>query len=623
MVTLEGSSSSQQKQHATQYIERIKQAENRWSIGLQLLYAARNQITQFFGLALLRDYLASIANITTAPTEQDISIRSGIRESILEWTRKNCNDNTVSNDQNQSAHVPTYMWNSVCTCITLLIKNDFPELWPHAFSELLQFGRGAHGYKGAETVIKVMMELFVEVVAFKENRTRPEISHNVIVKDAMRNMNVVHDIVTFLCQLALSSIQNNHSSLCEQSLMCLSEMFGWIDINLVVTEALPTVYQVVQEDITGGGMLTEGVRGAAFLCLYELVKKGMESVNKVQLVQSIGLAQVLAAVLRVLTSDSSGNAHSLPTAGVGASSSAARQQQQYLTCKQLALFVDMLVLELTKCWCKFEEEIVYLQYASPPGSGTAPKAPTLRGGSAGFFDNTSTSATITGGDTPVTSTNLTPDELNALRSVVPVTAELLSATMPLLLRLFGSADRKVSVCVYPALHKVVHMMGMQQKRMDIIDNCRRADPGLAHTGGYFLSVDHLNPILSTIFMQIQFPVDFDFNDLEGDDEVETLDSQLDCTKLFVNCCRAYPDRCQDLITAIFQSLRHPLSSAQFPPLEAALSLMYAYLESGITLATLKADQGFMSLLQALHTTDVAQHAHTKVAITYFEVSLRV
>ncbi len=41
----------------TRFIEQVKASPNRWNVGLQLLYAARNEVTQFFGLLLIRDWL--------------------------------------------------------------------------------------------------------------------------------------------------------------------------------------------------------------------------------------------------------------------------------------------------------------------------------------------------------------------------------------------------------------------------------------------------------------------------------------------------------------------------------------------------------------------------------------
>ncbi len=63
-------------------------------------------------------------------------------------------------------------------------------------------------------------------------------------------------------------------------------------------------------------------------------------------------------------------------------------------------------------------------------------------------------------------------------------------------------------------------------------------------------------------------------------------------------------------------------SAPFPPLEAALRLVHAFSECGPANSKLVSEGTFPLLVQAIHQTDVAAHAHPQVLLSYFEIALR-
>ena len=52
--------------------------------------------------------------------------------------------------------------------------------------------------------------------------------------------------------------------LSEKCLRVLAQMIGWMEINITVSSALPTVYQALQDPF---------LRGAACACLFEVAKK--------------------------------------------------------------------------------------------------------------------------------------------------------------------------------------------------------------------------------------------------------------------------------------------------------------------------------------------------------------
>jgi hypothetical protein len=169
------------------------------------------------------------------------AIRLSIRESIFEW---------ISNKFSQNAPIEHFILSNIAAVITLCIKFDYPELWPNAFSQVLEFQR--FGNSGVDMVVKILNELELEVVVFNEERTTEEIVHNVIIKDHMRKTTTIQDICSFLCNWSIyyseaivvannssatttnvaehNDLKNNKVFLinsCERCLLCLSEFIGF------------------------------------------------------------------------------------------------------------------------------------------------------------------------------------------------------------------------------------------------------------------------------------------------------------------------------------------------------------------------------------------------------------
>lgn len=242
----------------------------RWSIGLSLFFDGSTALSKFFGLSLIREYMSSNGG---APP---VAERQKVRDAMMAWLG--------THGANVSC-VESYVINSIVTIVTLAIKHDFPELWPTAFADILTFGQ--RGINELDITIRVLSELEVEVVVYNESRSKQEVAHNTIVKDAIRAGPIAGNIVQFLCQSAVS-VRPVKASLSAKCLIALSEIIGWVDNGLIVNHTtLPIIYQTLTD---------VEVAEAGLTCLLELVKKGMDPYLKIQMVASINLLPMLATV---------------------------------------------------------------------------------------------------------------------------------------------------------------------------------------------------------------------------------------------------------------------------------------------------------------------------------------
>lgn len=442
---------------------------------MRLFLETQNEMGRFFGLSLVRDWMqCELAQSEAAPTKS--AAREQIRRTMMSWLNELLQQITKSATTNIASTVPYYLLSNAVSVVTLSIKFDFPAFWPTAFTELLQLGY-THGIPGIDLVVRVMKELEVEVVMFSESRSKAEIAQNTVVKDAMRESSIVREIVSFLCQSTQHTLAAQRADICAACLHSLAELIAWIDITLVIQEALPVVYQLWQ-------CREPSIRASIGFCFYELVKKGMDPVVKVRLLHTIGLVPLLTQDERIKSLLS----------GVRASEAEVKELEQ------LSTLVDVIVLELLGCWCKYEDIVC--------GKGKGGASPT------------------------VTMTSSADSETAELFASIATVVSFLNSLLPLLLDFFVHPSLKVSCNTLPSCTRLVTILKQQQGRVQVLAQLANANThatnstpsdGANNTSSVFRAEDYLNTLLRGVYTKSQYPLHFDFDaalEDELDEEVE-------------------------------------------------------------------------------------------------------
>lgn len=320
---------------------------------------------------------------------------------------------------------------------------------------------GRESTAGLDLVVRVICDLEVEVVMFSEGRGKQEVIHNVLIKDAMRaNENsIVKQLVEFLCQSAASARSSN-VELSERCLRCLAELIGWIDISLVACEStLSCLYLALRDP---------ELCGAVLACLLELVKKGMEPVQKIKMLHAIGLAQVLTSVPIRAGSDEADDSDDAED--------------------ELGLVVDVYLVELIGCWSKYEDTLFGVSSVSD--GSTRPPEP----------DNSGIGAS----------------ELQQLKDLAPSISSLLHSLLPISLALLNHRDAEceVATTVVPCLGRLIVLMKQQLTHKPQIDAMIARDGGKSN---FFLAYDYLPPLLLGIYQQMQFEEEFSYDPSDDTD----------------------------------------------------------------------------------------------------------
>ena len=487
-------SGDERKVAATRMLDTLRTTEDRWDIGL------------------VREYLDSSVAVDT---------RKAIREAMMEWIK---NIIIIPETQANSKEImpprpPVYLINNVVSIVTLCVKHDFPEIWPSAFDEILELGNSC--ISGLDLTVRVLSDLDVEVVtsfsdggtaassaAPAENnsqatrRQKEEQMHNTAIKDAMRAGDITRNIVHLLCKSAvyLRSDTALHASrgtgtcnaLSRRCLRCMSLFIGWIDVNLVISETLSTLYQSLQDGV---------LCAPALACLYELVKKGMDPLVKVYMINSIDIVPML---IRVPLGEID------PT-----EANFADDEDEDRHVFELGMTIDMIALELIGVWSKYEELVL------GDGKGAPPKAPS------------------------------TQDEAGRIHDVAPIAGRMLHSIVPLLIQVFGSDDSDIANTVLPALGKLVGVLKIQKANSERLPSAMAAfiaaQPSSASSSPksgtnetaavqdsvpYLQILDYFPSILGTIYRQIQYPADFEY-DANDENDAEIMEVSVTGFAIYV------------------------------------------------------------------------------------------
>jgi hypothetical protein len=562
-----------QKAQASQQLHELKSRPDVVSIGMNLVMSASRDDAKLFGTHLVRDFLQSGREMSL---EESQSLRQAVMEMIV---------SALKPDSSSSGSLPAFLVNSLLYILSLSIKRDYPEKWPSAFHDILHVGQSL-GWQGVDVVIKILNELEVEVVAYNEDRSRDEITHNTLIKDSMRTTSVIPDILRYLSD-AIQSAASIHVSggaadhqgtvdyvgIASRSMLCLSSLIGWIDINLVVVELYPLIRSVL--DQAEGGLL----KPEALLCIYEIVKKGMDPILKADLLQRLDVLPLLVKLLPRF--QGSPLLYNIDES----------LEDMKMFHKRVGMVIDITLVELLGCLTKFED---------------------------GLFPSKRTSF-ATGRGRPITATTTAASGVSQeLYTVIPFVSHMLTLLVPEVVNVLYHPVAAVAATVSPSIDKLIQLYKNQRARESAIREYLEAHPG--QSPWFMLQQEYTDALLVALWQQSQFPADFNLEDAASDDaDDEFMEAKVEIRRLLINCARVNPGRFLQMVTCFLNELPQPLSKAPVPAIDICLHALQA-----LDNAVLDQFQDAFHLLFTSLTqqSDLAHHPHMLIQIAFLEFSLR-
>uniref|UniRef100_A0A4W3HR50 Exportin-T n=1 Tax=Callorhinchus milii TaxID=7868 RepID=A0A4W3HR50_CALMI len=256
------------RQRAVAYFEQLKVSQDAWQVCAEALAQGiySDDHVKFFCFQVLEHQIKFRYSVLTGAQQQMI------RQTIMTWLHAQM----VSPGPEK-----TFIRNKAAQVFAILFITEYLTKWPKFFFDILSVV--GLNPRGVDLYLRVLMAIDAEVVDRDIVHTAEESRRNTLIKDTMREQ-CIPDLVESWYHI-LQTYQQTNSELTCQCLEVVGAFVSWIDLNLIANDRFVNMLL--------SHMSVEVLREEACDCLFEIVNKGMDPVDKTKLVES--LCQVLLA----------------------------------------------------------------------------------------------------------------------------------------------------------------------------------------------------------------------------------------------------------------------------------------------------------------------------------------
>ncbi|XP_009067656.1 PREDICTED: exportin-T [Acanthisitta chloris] len=254
------------RQRALAYFEQLKISQDAWQVCAEALAQSiySDDHIKFFCFQVLEHQIKFKYSELTEVQQQLI------RKTLITWLQAQ-----MVNPQPEK----TFIRNKAAQVFALLFVTEYLTKWPKFFFDILSVVD--LNPWGVDMYLRILMAVDAELVDRDVVHTSEEARRNTLLKDTMREQ-CIPSLVESWYQI-LQNYQYNNSELTCQCLEVVGAYVSWIDLSLIANERFINILL--------GHMSVEVLREEACDCLFEIVNKGMDPIDKTKLVES--LCQVL------------------------------------------------------------------------------------------------------------------------------------------------------------------------------------------------------------------------------------------------------------------------------------------------------------------------------------------
>ncbi|KAI8901283.1 armadillo-type protein [Globomyces pollinis-pini] len=269
-IAMDPSVSSAAKQQAIDFCNQVKLRDDVWDIAIKTvnLESVSNQI-KFFCFQLLDDFIRTRYHLLS-PVQ-----KSELKTNLWNWLTSHIHN-----------PYPFFLKNKLLVLIILLFKNEYPNNWNSFFDDLFSLIRSVNKESGYEAFLQLCIIIDEEVVCQYIQRDEKDLARNTLIKDAMR-INAIPLILDIWNNIFVTF----HKTNTDLAVLCL-KLFGlyvsWVDINAILQNGF--INALV------GSFASEPLRIAACDCLSNIILKGMKTSDKINLIQGLGIFNLLASL---------------------------------------------------------------------------------------------------------------------------------------------------------------------------------------------------------------------------------------------------------------------------------------------------------------------------------------
>ncbi|XP_051974310.1 exportin-T [Xyrauchen texanus] len=262
LMGLNPNADARYRQRALAYFEQLKESLDGWEVCAEALSKGvyRDDHVKFFCFQVLEHQIKFRHGSLTAAQQQLI------RETLMKWLQGQL--------MNVQPEMP-FIRNKAAQVFALTFVTEYLTLWPKFFFDILALV-GVNP-NGIDIYLRTLMAIDAEVVDRDILHSPEETRRNTLIKDAMREQ-CIPALVESWFQI-MQTYQHTHSELTCQCLEVVGAYVSWIDLNLIANDRFVNLLL--------SHMSMEELREEACDCLFEIVNKGMDPVDKTKLVESL------------------------------------------------------------------------------------------------------------------------------------------------------------------------------------------------------------------------------------------------------------------------------------------------------------------------------------------------
>ncbi|KAE8281121.1 Exportin-T Exportin(tRNA) tRNA exportin [Larimichthys crocea] len=266
LLGLNPNADARYRQRAMAYFEQLKESQDAWEVCAEALAKGiyNDDHVKFFCFQVL-EHQIKFRHAGLSAAQQQL-----IRETLMKWLQCQL--------MNTHPEKP-FIRNKAAQVLALTFVMEYVTLWPKFFFDILSLvGLNPHG---VDIYLRTLMAIDAEVVDRDILHSPEETRRNTLIKDTMREQCIPHLVESWF--QILQTYQQSHPELTCQCLEVVGAFVSWIDLNLIANDRFVNLLL--------SQMSVEELREEACDCLFEIVNKGMDPMDKTKLVES--LCQVL------------------------------------------------------------------------------------------------------------------------------------------------------------------------------------------------------------------------------------------------------------------------------------------------------------------------------------------
>ncbi|XP_069692791.1 exportin-T-like isoform X3 [Periplaneta americana] len=263
LQNLEPKSDIVAQQHALAYLEQLKNSEVGWQFCMSTLTNSRTQDNQlrFFCFQVVENYIRNHYN------NENLAEQQRVRDFLSCWIQLQC-----AHLERQEA---TFIRNKAAQVFALVFVSDYPLHWADFFGDLIKTLN--LGPQAVDNYVRVLKAIDSEVADRDIIRTQQEVERNTVIKNAMRG-SCVEKLVESWYHI-LKTYEASNAELVNQCLEVIGAYISWIDIALIANDRFVEVLLSLLRTVES--------REAAVDCIHDIINKGMEPMDKFQLIESL------------------------------------------------------------------------------------------------------------------------------------------------------------------------------------------------------------------------------------------------------------------------------------------------------------------------------------------------